>query len=565
MPKPNVEKFLDLVQQSGLVEKDRLQTFVALLEKESDGKLPSDVDEVARRFVAENLVSPWQCDRLLEGKYRGFFLGRYKLLGQLGAGGMSTVYLGEHVLMQRRVAIKVLPKNRVTDTSYLARFHREARAAASLDHPNIVRAYDVDNDGDTHYLVMEFVDGRDLQQTVKKGGPMDYPAAAEYIRQAAEGLGHAHANGLIHRDVKPANLLVDQKNVLKVLDLGLARFTDEDRDQLTRQFDENVLGTADYLAPEQAIDSHGVDGRADIYSLGCALYFLLTGHPPFADGLLAQRLMAHQKQQPPSIAKERPDAPADLIAICTKMMAKKPADRYQSMNDVAQALRRWLTDHELGSAGSGLGSAGGSDLSGSGRLGSGTPPIGRRLTQTGAPSKRRDSGELPRAVAVAPATGPALTDTVSNYDRSTRPSPTPSIGRRKSDSGGISDSELHGKPLPKATPLDASVPSPGGNDDLAVSLEDVLGSSAPATGGTSACGSRQSGEFRALPRRKPKNAPSKWVWIGIGAAMVVGLILLIIVILMPPRGNSRPKADGGSRPSATTPSDSGTNGLPSGK
>ena len=132
MPKPNVETFLDLVQRSGLVEKDRLQALVAQLEKESGGKLPSDVDEVGRRFVAENLISQWQCDRLLEGKYRGFFLGRYKLLGQLGAGGMSTVYLGEHVLMQRRVAIKVLPRNRVTDTSYLARFHREARAAASL-------------------------------------------------------------------------------------------------------------------------------------------------------------------------------------------------------------------------------------------------------------------------------------------------------------------------------------------------------------------------------------------------------------------------------------------------
>ena len=350
MPKPNVETFLDLVQRSGLVEKDRFQELVAQLEKESGGKLPADVDEVGRRFVAEDLISQWHCDRLLEGKYNGFFLGRYKLLGQLGSGGMSTVYLGEHVLMRRRVAIKVLPRNRVADTSYLARFHREARAAASLDHPNIMRVYDVDNDGDTHYLVMEFVDGRDLQQTVKKCGRMEYAAAVDYIRQAAEGLGHAHANGLIHRDVKPANLLVDQKNVVKVLDLGLARFTDDDRASLTVQYDENVLGTADYLAPEQAIDSHGVDARADIYSLGCAFYFFLTGHPPFPDGTLPQRLMAHQKQQPASIAEERPDAPADLIEICRKMMAKRPADRYQSMNDVARALGQWLADRGLGSS-----------------------------------------------------------------------------------------------------------------------------------------------------------------------------------------------------------------------
>ena len=258
---------------------------------------------------------------------------------------MSSVYLAEHVLMQRRVAIKVLPKNRVEDTSYLARFHREAQAAAALDHRNIVRAYDVDNDGSIHYLVMEYVEGRDLQHIVKEDGPLDYVAAAEYIRQAAEGLAHAHEAGLIHRDVKPANLLVDQKNVVKVLDLGLARFTDEDKASLTVAYDENVLGTADYLAPEQALDSHGVDARADIYGLGCSLYYLLTGHPPFPGGTLPQRLMMHQKQPPPSIYLDRPDAPPDLVDICLKMMAKKPDQRYQSAAEVAAVLAQWLVAH----------------------------------------------------------------------------------------------------------------------------------------------------------------------------------------------------------------------------
>ena len=562
MPKPDVETFLDLVQRSGLVEKDRLQALVALLEKESGGKLPSDVDEVGRRLVAEELITPWQCEKLLEGRHRGFFLGRYKLLGQLGSGGMSTVYLGEHVLMQRRVAIKVLPRARVADTSYLARFHREARAAASLDHPNIVRAYDVDNDGDTHYLVMEFVDGRDLQQMVKKGGRLEYAAAADYIRQSAEGLGHAHSNGLIHRDVKPANLLVDHKNVVKVLDLGLARFTDESQASLTVQYDENVLGTADYLAPEQAIDSHGADARADIYSLGCAFYFLLTGHPPFPDGTLPQRLMAHQKQQPPSIANERPDAPADLIEICMKMMAKKPADRYQTMDDVAQALQRWLSDRGLGSGGSGL--------SGSGRLGGGTPPIARRLTQAGTPSKRRDSGELPRAVAEPPVAEPDLTNTVANSDRWTTPSSALSDARGKSDSGGLSDPKLHEKVLPKATPLDTFVPPSRTNDDLAVSLEDVLGRDVPAVRGTpghplAGGGPRQSGEVRTVSRRKLKNVPSKWVWIGIGAAMLVGLILLIIVILMPPRGTSHKSAGASESKPSAAPVNSGVDRAPLGK
>ena len=536
MPKPNVETFLDLVQRSGLVEKDRLQAIVAPLERESGGRLPADVDEVAKRLVAEEIISPWQCEKLLDGRHRGFFLGRYKLLGQLGSGGMSTVYLGEHVLMRRRVAIKVLPSNRVTDTSYLARFHLEARAAASLDHPNIVRAYDVDNDGNTHYLVMEFVDGRDLQQTVKKSGPLDYATAADYVRQAAEGLGHAHANGLIHRDVKPANLLVDQKNVLKVLDLGLARFTDEDRASLTVQYDENVLGTADYLSPEQAVDSHGVDGRADIYSLGCAFYFLLTGHPPFPNGTLPQRLMAHQKQLPPSIAKERSDVPAELTAICMKMMAKKPADRYQSMDEVAQALRRWLADR---------------DLSGSGRLGSGTPPIARRLTQVGTlavtaagtSARRRDSGELPRAVAEEPLVSPDLANTVTNSDRPTTPSAALSDAAASRIAGSFRFQAAR-----KTAPQGAAALHPPAATPNRPFPWTTLG---PASRSP-----RQWGEVRALAsRRRAKNAPSKWVWIGIGTAMFVGLVLLIVVIWHSPHGgpHNKPSGGAGAKPSVAAP------------
>jgi serine/threonine-protein kinase len=170
---------------------------------------------------------------------------------------------------------------------------------------------------------MEYVEGRDLQTIVQEEGPLDFARAANYTRQAAEGLEHAHQAGLIHRDVKPANLLIDQNNVVKVLDLGLARFSREDESSLTLAYQENVLGTADYLAPEQAVDSHGVDARADIYSLGCTLYFLLTGHPPFPEGTLPQRLLAHQRTPPPDVRADRPEAPEDLVAICTKMMAKR--------------------------------------------------------------------------------------------------------------------------------------------------------------------------------------------------------------------------------------------------
>ncbi len=339
-----VEQFLELVLRSQLVERDQLQRFLAQLPPDVNQATVS-AEEMANHLCHAGLLTQWQSQKLLEGRYKGFFLGKYRLLDHLGTGGMSSVYLAEHVLMQRRVAIKVLPKHRVQDSSYLARFHREAQAAAALDHRNIVRAYDVDNDSVNHYLVMEYVEGQDLQRMVRQSGPLPFHLAADYIRQAAEGLAHAHQAGLIHRDVKPANLLVDAKGTIKVLDLGLARFTSDEAASLTVAYDENVLGTADYLAPEQAIDSHGVDARADIYSLGCTLYFLLTGRPPFPDGTLPQRLMKHQREMPPEIRTLRPDVPADLAAICFQMMAKKPADRYALAGQVAAVLTKWLLDH----------------------------------------------------------------------------------------------------------------------------------------------------------------------------------------------------------------------------
>lgn len=527
MPKPNVETLLDIIQRSGLVEKNRLDSCLGQIKRDSGGQLPEDVHELAGRFVADNLVTQWQCDRLMEGRHRGFFLGRYKLLGQLGTGGMSTVYLGEHVLMQRRVAIKVLPRQRVSDTSYLARFHREARAAATLDHANIVRAYDVDNDGDIHYMVMEYVDGRDLQQTVKRKGRLDYATAADYIRQAAEGLGHAHAHGLIHRDVKPANLLVDQKKVVKVLDLGLARFTDDDCASLTVQYDENVLGTADYLAPEQAVDSHRVDARADIYSLGCSMYFLLTGHPPFPDGTLPQRLMAHQKQQPQPITKQRPDAPAELVAICAKMMAKRPADRYQSMAEVADALRRWLADYEqVPQRGSSPGSSGAGK-----RLGGGTPAIARRVPSSAPLSRPSDSSALRRAVAEAPAARPD--DTLSDSVRSATPAigrgapRAPVYGSRISDAGN-SDSMLRKKMLPRATPLDVPAAPAPSREDGPISLDNVRRSGLTA----STSGVRRPGELKTPSWRLNLQTPSLWIWLGVGAALLLSLAAVILEIVL---------------------------------
>jgi serine/threonine-protein kinase len=414
MAKVNSEAFLDLVRRSGLVEGEILDRAMADLKSTAGGDALADVEFVAKKLVDANLLTRWQSERLMEGRHKGFFLKKYKLLEEIGRGGMSTVYLAEHTLMQRSVAIKILPKNRVEDSSYLARFQREALAAAQLDHKNIVRVYDIDNQENVHFIVMEYIEGRDLQQIVKVEGPLDYIPAADYIRQAAEGFAHAHKAGMIHRDVKPANLLVDRKSVVKVLDLGLARFAEEDKASLTVAFDENVLGTADYLAPEQAIDSHGVDNRADIYGLGCSLYFLLTGHPPFPEGTLPQRLMMHQKQMPPSIRDERADAPIELVEICMKMIAKKPDQRYQTMGDVARALNSWLATKGKGKAEEPSSSHSSGYLLKGTRLG-GTP---RHLRKNVKPLRDRISGDggAQKIAPVAPEEDYSLADTSPGAD-----------------------------------------------------------------------------------------------------------------------------------------------------
>lgn len=345
MPKLNAETFLSVIRQSGLLEKEHIKRVID--EMQQAGVNVKDTDVIADYFIGHQYITQWQADKLLQGKHKGFTLGKYKLMGLLGKGGMSSVYLAEHVLMRRRCAIKVLPIKRVKDSSYLDRFYREARAVAALDHPNIIRAYDIDlemeKDTEIHFLVMEYVNGRSLQEVVKEDGPLSVEVTAEYMRQSALGLEHAHRAGLVHRDVKPGNLLVDSFGTVKLLDLGLARFAERsDEQSLTITHDEKVLGTADYLSPEQALDSHSVDHRADIYSLGCTIYYLLTSYPPFRDGTLTQRLMFHQVKEPPSISVDRPDVPESFLAIVRKMMAKKPEDRFNSMAEVSQTLGNWL-------------------------------------------------------------------------------------------------------------------------------------------------------------------------------------------------------------------------------
>ncbi|HEX7448875.1 MAG TPA: serine/threonine-protein kinase [Pirellulales bacterium] len=357
MTQPSAHQFLEVIERSGLVDKARLDREIAELQQQAGDQVRQDTQVLSSHLTRKGLLTGWQSERLLEGRHRGFFIGKYKLLDHLGTGGMSSVYLAEHPVMRRRVALKVLPTNRVEDSSYLRRFHREARAVATLDHRHIVRAFDVDHDGDVHYLVMEYVPGRDLKTLVEQDGPLPPRIAADYIRQAAEGLAHAHSAGLVHRDMKPANLLVDLRGTVKVLDLGLASIADDIDAALSREFDDKVLGTVDYLAPEQALNSQLADRRADVYGLGGTLYFALTGHPPFPTGSMAQRIMLHQTSEPADIRGERPDVPAALTAICRRMMAKSPQRRYQTMEEVSQALNDWLRASEAASNATSAGAA----------------------------------------------------------------------------------------------------------------------------------------------------------------------------------------------------------------
>jgi serine/threonine protein kinase len=340
VPAPaSVPAFLEVARRSGVVDQDRLDAFLAALR--AAAALPERPAILAARLVVAGLLTRFQADQLLRGKWRGFTLGPYNVLDRLGGGGMGTVILAEHVRMRRLVALKVLPASCAADPELVARFHREAKAGAALDHPNVVRVYDFKRAGDVHFLAMEYVDGLDLHQLVERRGPLSAPRAAHYIRQAAAGLHAVHQASLVHRDIKPSNLLLSRSGIVKILDLGLARFFHEE-DDLTRQSaGAPVLGTADYLAPEQARDSHAVDIRADIYSLGATFYYLLSGQPPFPDGAVGQKLIAHQVKEPTPLRDLRPDVPAELAALVARMMAKDPADRYQTPAAVVEALAPW--------------------------------------------------------------------------------------------------------------------------------------------------------------------------------------------------------------------------------
>ncbi len=333
--------FMEALKASGLIDKDEI--YQAMLSIKT-----RDTQEFALELVNQNKLTLYQAGLLARGKSKGLVLGNYEVLEKVGQGGMGLVFKARHRRMGRIVALKILPSAAMKSPNATKRFYREVQTAAKMHHENVVVAHDADEVEGVHFLAMEFVDGKDLSRIVKKQGPLPVQQAVNYVVQAARGLAYAHENGIVHRDIKPQNLLLDSQGMVKVLDLGLARLDQEFDSDLDESGEPNedvsltktgtVMGTVDYMAPEQAANSKTSDARSDIYSLGCTLHFLLTRKTVFGGSSVMEKLVAHREHEIPSLRKVRRDVPHQVEKVFQRMVAKHPDNRYQSMTDLLAEL-----------------------------------------------------------------------------------------------------------------------------------------------------------------------------------------------------------------------------------
>ncbi|HTU22086.1 MAG TPA: protein kinase [Gemmataceae bacterium] len=292
---------------------------------------PGDAPSIAGRPAIPNVPCPDLPPELARHP-------KYLILRELGRGGMGVVYQARHKEMDRQIVIKVINRSLLDRPDTLERFRREVRAAALLSHPNIVTAYDAEQVGDAHMLVMEFVPGQSLAEVVQKKGPLPVEFACHFARQVALGLQHAHERGMVHRDIKPQNLILTLKNQVKILDFGLAKVLREESTGTGLTSHNTYLGTPEYSAPEQATDARSTDTRADLYSLGCTLYYLLAGRPPFREATVVNTILAHLQKEAQPLPELRPDVPVELWQVVKRLLAKDPGQRYQKPTEVVQAL-----------------------------------------------------------------------------------------------------------------------------------------------------------------------------------------------------------------------------------
>lgn len=350
-----LDEFLKNLRVSQLMSAEEIS---AVLERHPQIRQSNDGDALAQVLLDEGLLTSFQASSILKGKPKGLVLGEYILLERIGAGGMGQVFKAIHQRMERIVALKVLPMRMKNSPEAVQRFHREVKAGAKLSHANIVSVYDAGEMFGIYFLAMEFVDGIDLSKLIAKEGGLPVRQALDFILQAAAGLDHAHSLGVIHRDIKPANLLLDKNGTIKLLDLGLAQLQgtlDAERPDGAEQPPEKknktgltqagtILGTIHYMAPEQARDPRHADQLSDIYSLGCTLHYLLTVQSVYPGDTLDEQAASQARLPVPKLRAVRPDVTPAVEAVFQKMVAKKPEERFQSMNEVFEALKACLSD-----------------------------------------------------------------------------------------------------------------------------------------------------------------------------------------------------------------------------
>jgi serine/threonine protein kinase len=335
---PTVEGFLKTVLKSGLLDRTQLQE--ALRDVPKDQR--DDPRSLADHLVRKGKLSRFQADKLLRGSGKGLLLAHYQVLSPIGRGGMSTVYLARDERNGELVALKVLTPSRWRNQErLLARFQREMELSRKVAHPHLAWTYESGFCLGVYYIAMEYIPGKNLSKTVAESGPLKASRAARLMAEVAAGLEHAHNQGLVHRDLKPSNIMITPNDHAKVLDLGLALMEGEEAELDVIGGRGYIVGSMDYIAPEQTTDPTGVDCRADIYSLGCTLYFALTGQPPFPGGTSREKMRRHRLEVPRPLRNLAPDVPVGFARLIERMMAKEPANRPPSAVAVEEELRAW--------------------------------------------------------------------------------------------------------------------------------------------------------------------------------------------------------------------------------
>jgi eukaryotic-like serine/threonine-protein kinase len=344
LPEAPADRLLRALKKSGLLSDPRIDQLIAAAPK----GVARDPDKLGEYLVGRGAVTHFQVTKLKQGTFQGLVLGPYHILSPLGKGGMGTVYLAHDTRKPegRRalVALKVLPPKRAREEDRtLARFLREMDMAQRVSHPHVTKTFEAGDIGGVHYIAMEYIRGQSLRRVVGDEGPLSVARAAHLFAEVADGLGHAHDLGLVHRDLKPSNIMVTPNGHAKVLDLGLALAVDEElpADKMIVGGQGYVLGTMDYIAPEQVDDPTGVDARADLYAMGCSLYFALTGQPPFPGGTSQEKMKRHRTEHPDPLTDFNPTVPIDFARIVQKLMEKVPIRRYQTAKAAHDALRPW--------------------------------------------------------------------------------------------------------------------------------------------------------------------------------------------------------------------------------